>query len=197
MANRIKPLLVDLAEQDIDTVLNIVCRNGQLTIGAPSSPAISNAILYTFDEIISENCRPQGVFYTRYADDISFSTNGPNVLSKVRHLVENTLRDQLSPRLHINDDKTSFTSKKRRRSVTGLTLTSENKISIGREKKREIRTLCYQFLANELSPERVAYLRGYLSFVRSVEPSFIESLRSKYGSDTIERIFDAVLIGLK
>lgn len=197
LANIDKAALLDLNGVDIGIIANVVCRNGELTIGAPSSPAISNAILYKFDEHISEECAKREVFYSRYADDISFSTNEKNVLSSVKLIVEETLRDQFYPRLRINDEKTSFTSKKRRRSVTGLTLTSEDKISIGRDKKREIKTLCHIFQTGALSPERLAYLRGYLSFVHSVEPTFIDSLRRKYGTETMDRIFDALLVRLK
>jgi RNA-directed DNA polymerase len=122
---------------------------------------------------------------------------GQNVLVKIKSIVEKYLRDQMFPRLRVNDDKTIFTSKKRRRVVTGLTLTSEEKISIGRKKKREIKALCYRFTKRELLSKDVAYLRGYLSFVSSVEPIFIESLRKKYGTEVIEQILGAPLVQRK
>lgn len=197
LANLDKPPLLDLTGEDVGIITSVVCRYGELTIGAPSSPAISNAILYGFDDRISAECSRRGVTYSRYADDISFSTNEPNVLSEIKLVVAGTLRDQAYPRLRINDEKTSFTSKKRRRSITGLTLTSDGEISIGRDKKREIKTLCHTFQKGELSSERLSYLRGYLSFVRSVEPTFIASLRRKYGEETMDRIFDALLVRLK
>lgn len=196
-ANIERPAFVGLTRDDVEIIAKITCRDGELTIGAPSSPAISNAILYVFDEYISKECAKRNVFYSRYADDISFSTNEPNVLSEIKLIVKKALEDQKSPRLFINDDKTVFTSKKRSRVVTGLVLTSEEKISIGRVKKREIRTLCFKFASGNLPPESLSYLRGYLSFVSSVEPKFIDSLRKKFGAEVMQRILGAPLLARK
>lgn len=192
-----RPGFVDLNQDDIDFIVGITCRNGELTIGAPSSPAISNAILFDFDERMTKESTAHGVFYSRYADDISFSTNVPNVLFEIKLFVEKALEDQTSPRLRINEGKTIFTSKKRRRMVTGLVLTSEKRISIGRKKKREIRALCFQFKSGALNSERLSYLRGYLSFVSSVEPEFINSLWKKYGADTMQKIVGSPLVRRK
>jgi hypothetical protein len=192
-SNIARPPFVDLSADDVDHIVAIVCKDGALTIGAPSSPPISNAVLYAFDEYISKESAKRNVVYSRYADDISFSTNEPNVLTEIKSVVETTLEAQISPRLRINGSKTVFTSKKRLRRVTGLTLTSDDKISIGRAKKREIKTLCYQFTNGTLPAGRIAYLRGYLSFVHSVEPTFVENLRRKYGPDVLQRIMGAPL----
>jgi RNA-directed DNA polymerase len=194
MANVQHPSFVGLTADDVDRIVAIVCKDGALTIGAPSSSAISNAVLYEFDEYISNESARRGVVYSRYADDISFSTNEPNTLTEIKAVVEAALQAQASPRLCINGVKTVFTSKKRIRRVTGLILTSESKISIGRAKKREIKTLCYQFKNGTIPVGGVAYLRGYLSFVRSVEPEFLESLRRKYGSDVLQRIMGPPLV---
>jgi RNA-directed DNA polymerase len=197
VANVGRPSFVGLVDEDVDIILAIVCKDEALTIGAPSSPAISNAILYAFDEYISKECAKRSVVYSRYADDISFSTNEPDVLTEIKLVVERALKNQESPRLSINEDKTIFTSKKRIRMVTGLTLTSDEKVSIGRDKKREIKTLCYLFKKGELAAERIAYLRRYLSFVHSVEPRFMDSLRKKYGTEVVERILGAPLVQRK
>lgn len=197
LANIENPPFVFLKSEDIDVIVRISCRNDALTIGAPSSPSISNAVLYGFDEFVSKECVAREVKYTRYADDISFSTNRPNVLSEIHAIVDAYLGKQKSPRLKLNKDKTSFTSKKRRRMVTGLVLTSDQKISIGRDKKREIKTLCHKFSKNELAVDRVSYLRGYLSFVHAVEPAFIDRLREKFGGELVEEIMDMTPVSRK
>ena len=48
----------------------------RLCIGAPSSPLLSNSILYEFDLRVSEAAQKMGAKYTRYADDISISRDG-------------------------------------------------------------------------------------------------------------------------
>ena len=41
--------------------------------GAPTSPAITNIIMYDFDERVGEFCAERGIAYTRYCDDMTFS----------------------------------------------------------------------------------------------------------------------------
>jgi RNA-directed DNA polymerase len=177
-----------LETADVDAIARIVCRNGELTIGAPSSPSISNAALYHFDQRILDKCSELGVVYTRYADDLTFSTNEPQTLKSIHQFVRETVARTLSPRLTVNDEKTVFTSKKRHRSVTGLVLTPTNQISIGRDQKRTVKALCHKYKHSKLPLGQASYLRGYLAFVSSVEPRFIESLKAKYGAELIQTI---------
>jgi RNA-directed DNA polymerase len=109
------------------------------------------------------------------------------------------LRDDLKHRKHptltINNEKTSFTSRKRRKLVTGLVLTPEGNISLGREKIRQLRSLVFRSIHNELSVEQLTYLRGMIGYVRSVEPELIERLRlkfeRKFGVDAIAPLITA------
>ena len=59
-----------------------------LSIGAPSSPLISNFIMHPFDEEIYNICKAQNIIYTRYADDITFSTNQKEVLFEIPSIVK-------------------------------------------------------------------------------------------------------------
>lgn len=178
----------DFTNLDIDVILQIVCKYDSLTIGAPSSPILSNTILYDFDCFASKMCKDNGVTYTRYADDVFMSTDKPNQLIEILKAIRSDLRERTSPRLRINDKKTVFTSRKRRRIAAGLVLTSDGRLSIGRKKKRHIRGLIHQYSTNQLTDDEVSYLYGYLSFVRSVEPEFLDRVREKYGTETINQL---------
>ena len=186
-ANRRKLPLVTTT-QDLKDICRIVCRNGRLTIGAPSSPAISNAVLFDIDKYWFENCVQRGIDYSRYADDIYLSTNEPNVLATVYKEICVDLEKREWPQLQINRRKIVFTSRKHNRNVTGLILTSDRRISIGHGKKRWLRTQVFKFSQNKLPADQVSYLRGYLSYARSVEPSFLTRLRKKYGANVIQKI---------
>ena len=179
-----------IAKEDIGDILSIVCRNGELTIGAPSSPILSNAVLYDLDCFLVETCSEKGVFYTRYADDLYFSTNVTNTLAQVFDALRSDLERRESPRLEINNSKTVFTSRKRKRMVTGVVLTSDGRMSVGRKKKRAIRTLVHMYSRNQLSENKLSYLRGYLSFISSVEPEFLTRIRRKFGDDTIDNLLE-------
>lgn len=151
-----------------------------LSTGAPSSPLISNAIMYSFDNQINDLCLENGIAYTRYSDDLSFSCNHKDILFAYPAIVERILRDIKSPSISINSQKTVFSSKADKRRVTGLIINNNGNISLGREKKREIRTLVYLFQQGKLEIDRTYALSGYISYAKSVEPNFVQSLNEKY-----------------
>jgi RNA-directed DNA polymerase len=174
------PLMED---PDYPIVRSIVCRGDRLTIGAPSSPSLSNAIMFDFDVYWDAICSFETVVYSRYADDLYFSTNVPNVLSRILADIRLDLSRRQSPRLAINETKTVFTSRKRKRAVTGLVLTSDRAVSLGRDLKRTIKSLVFKHGITETSAEEASHIRGLISYARSVDPAFIESLRRKFGAD--------------
>lgn len=162
----------------------------ELSIGAPSSPLISNSVFFPIDEKIQEYCAAAGITYTRYADDLAFSTNQPHLLTDIPGVVAGILKTAEYPRLRLNDEKTVHSSRKHRRQVTGLILTPDGNISIGREKKRTIKALVHRYLLKQLSIEQTANLQGQLAYIHSVEPDFLGSLRAKYGAENIARLLD-------
>jgi len=160
----------------------------RLSIGAPSSPLISNTILYQFDLRLSNHIEKSKITYTRYADDLTFSTNIKNNLREIPTLVQEICKNLSYPQLTINESKTTFSSKANNRHITGLVLTNENEISLGRERKRKIRSLVFKFKKNELDEKSILNLRGQLSFSKHVEPIFYISLEKKYSLETIQEI---------
>jgi RNA-directed DNA polymerase len=190
-------LNVNLTKKDVKSIRSISCRKDQLAIGAPSSPIISNVLLYPFDIYWNNYSKSQKIVYSRYADDLYFSTNTPQILYSLPKKMEGHLRHMKHPNLTINDKKTVFTSRKHTKLVTGLTITPDKKVSIGRAKKRYIKSLVFKYCTGDLSVEENSYLRGFLSYTKSVDPDFIRSLNKKYGKDKIKGIFNEELISLK
>jgi hypothetical protein len=182
-----RPYLHFVEDTDIELLVAAVTRSGGLVIGAPSSPALSNQIMFQFDDLLHSWCTDSTVTYTRYADDLYFSTRTPDVLRLAQEKVVELLGSIEYPKLSLNDDKTVHTSRKKKRLVTGLSLSSDGKVSLGREKKRKIRSMIHKHkvVAGLESKER-AYLAGYLAYAHSVEPQFIASLERKYGSETMQ-----------
>ena len=161
-----------------------------LSIGAPSSPLISNFCLYLFDQKLVTLCQQQEIYYTRYADDLTFSSNQKDVLFSIPLVVQNTLKHCFGRRLTINHSKTAFSSKAHNRHVTGVTITNEGKLSLGRERKRYIKHLVHQFILDTLDYDDLRHLQGFLSFAMHIEPTFLASLKVKYSSAVIKRIFE-------
>lgn len=149
----------------------------ELCIGAPSSPAISNSLMFDFDQLIHETVASSGIRYTRYADDLTFSSMAKDKLSHVEDVVKNALRTMSYPSLKINSKKTVHCSKAARREVTGIVLTPENRLSVGRDRKRLARAMLHRANTTGLEREETEVLRGLLAFIDNVEPGFSDRLR--------------------
>lgn len=157
-----------------------------LSVGAPSSPFISNFVMYDFDSKIDDWCANNGIVYSRYADDITFSTNTKDLLSSVPKVVKKMLVTYV-PGLSINESKTIFTSMAHNRHVTGVTLTSEGKLSIGRDRKRMLYAKIHKYSLGLLSTEEINKVRGLVTFANYLEGDFLTRLRKKYGNSLIDK----------
>ena len=169
-----------LDDVDLHLVSSLVCRNGHLTIGAPSSPSISNAILYGIDKELSTIAKNSKAKFTRYADDLYFSASQANILRDVCKKAVNAIRANRTPRLTLNKDKTVHTSRKYRMVVTGIRITSSATLSVGHDLKRKLRVGAHHALLGRLDEQKRMWLNGMLAFVASVEPEFVTKLRRKY-----------------
>lgn len=177
---------LELSSQDLERLMRILFwkpkgdTEFQLSIGAPSSPQLSNAIMFHFDSRVATFCLEREIVYTRYADDMTFSMRNKILRGVTRQKVLDILAELPFPRLKINERKTVYGSKANRRMVTGLVLANEGAVSLGREKKRRIRAKIHHFLQGKLSAEERRSLRGLLAFARSIEPQFFQRLERKY-----------------
>jgi retron-type reverse transcriptase len=185
----------DWSEEEIDYLSRILFwrkkrgRDLRLSIGAPSSPLLSNILLYRFDIEVSELCLSRRVAYTRYADDLTFSTNEQGVLFQIEREIPKICTRLKSPRLILNKSKTVHASKKGARRVTGLVLSNDGTVSIGRDKKRLTRAGIHRFVSGRLDDEEAAELAGMVAYIKSVEPAFLYRLSKKYGAEVISRLF--------
>jgi RNA-directed DNA polymerase len=171
---------------DVEVFCKLVCRNSRLTIGAPTSPAISNAVCYDMDSAISALCSKWGVTYTRYADDLFFSTSQPDVLRPLQAEIEKLIPELKLPRaLAINTDKTRHASKRGARRVTGIVLGSDGHPYIGRALKRRIRGMIHKI--DELDPKTRGTLAGLVSYAVGFDPDFMNSLITKYGYYVVQK----------
>jgi hypothetical protein len=70
--------------------------------------------------------------------------------------------------------------------VTGLIVTPDRKISLGRERKRLISAMLHRSSHGMLDLLERSRLKGFLGFTVANEPEFLGKLRTKYGSDVID-----------
>lgn len=161
----------------------------ELCIGAPSSPVISNAIMFEIDSLLRTKCDELAVSYTRYADDMTFSSNEYEHIESILDYLKQIVLKSNSPQLVINNKKTKIISKGRSQRVTGVILSNEGKISVGRLKRRRGRTLLNLLKYNKISQDSLVELYSLISFIRNIEPEHYDKLKEKYGSELFKNLY--------
>ena len=120
---------------NVATILTqIACHKGILPQGSPASPVISNLIGHLLDIRLAELAKKHGCTYTRYADDLTFSTNKPTFPKEIGkpiledasiwvagYELERAIEDM---DFTINSKKTRMQKGQSRQEVTGLTVNS-------------------------------------------------------------------------
>ncbi len=170
------PRLVN--EDDVEAFTYICCwaenRSWplRLCIGAPSSPWLSNSILFDIDSAIQDEVSSLGVTYSRYADDLTFSCSEKGVLGCIPNIVDKIISSADYPRLSVNHEKTIHASRATNRTVTGIVLTPGGDLSVGRERKRQVRAMHHKLVLGVLNEEKKEELEGLINFIESIEPGF-------------------------
>jgi len=118
-------------------LLTMLCyHKDALPQGAPSSPAITNIILYEFDELMGQWCQERDIAYTRYCDDMTFS--GDFDPSEVIRFVRLELK-KLG--FLLNEQKTKVQRPGQQQAVTGIVV--NEKLSISADYRRKLRQDLY------------------------------------------------------
>lgn len=146
---------------------NICVYNNTLPQGAVTSAYLANIICRNLDFRIAGYCNRRDIVYTRYADDLTFSSDNRVVLKSIYKTIRKIL---LSEGFQLNEKKTLFLSPRCRKRVLGVTI-NDNLIKAPKELKRSIRAMIYNsFLTQDYTSN--AKIKGYISYVDSIEPGF-------------------------
>lgn len=174
----------------VDELLEIVRRacfylGDSLPIGYPTSPIISNIVMYEFDSQITSLLSEKDIYgkcvYTRYADDLTFSTDLKGACKKIKFLVSKQLGSMISQNLKLNHRKTRLVSSSGGSSfITGLRVCHDGHITIHRKYKDRIRLLISLYQKGVLPDDEMNSLRGHLSHIRNVDSFFYTKLQQKY-----------------
>ncbi len=138
---------------DAATVLaQITCYQNSLPQGSPCSPVISNLIGHVLDVHLGKLAFDTGCSYSRYADDITFSTNKQVFPPSIAKLIDGEKHKwEIGNRLHeiltragftINVEKTRMQYRTSRQDVTGLVVNS--KVNIRSEYRRTVRAMAHR-----------------------------------------------------
>jgi len=186
-------------DKDVATAIaHIACLDGKLPQGSPCSPVISNLIAGILDFHLSRLAKNYGCLYTRYADDITFSTNKKDFPSAI------ALRDDTDEHrwklgrqllglikksgFSVNEEKTRMQYKTSRQQVTGLVV--NKKINVASEYRHLVRAYVFSLVNHgkytiekaakgedgkikvESQEGTEAQLHGMLGFIHAVDSVF-------------------------
>lgn len=136
------------------TLANICCHpDGYLPQGAPTSPIISNMLANTLDKKLSSLARKNNCRYSRYVDDITFSTDKrefPPVIATYDSILnETSLSNVLSNIIEkegflVNEGKTRMNPFYERQTVTGMVV--NEKVNVNRSYIRYVRALLHSLI---------------------------------------------------
>ncbi|MBU3610653.1 RNA-directed DNA polymerase [Polynucleobacter wuianus] len=181
-----------LLNPNVATIIaQIACHENCLPQGSPCSPVISNLVGHILDMRLVQLARKFGCIYSRYADDITFSTNkkvfpvdlataaldGEQLWSVSKPLHDIIKRSGFD----VNSAKTRMQYKFSRQEVTGLIVNSRVNVRFGY--RRIARAMLHKLITrgefhkpnskkvssvtNTTAPS-LDYLNGVLSFINSV-----------------------------
>ena len=160
---------------DVEQIFSICTINGKLPIGAPTSPYIANLILREFDFNLYKFCRQFNVTYSRYMDDLFFSTNGPQYMLSLVEL--EVLKQFKELEFEVNKEKIKYISGNKLQKVLGLGVNNKKPV-LTKETKRNYRAYFYnliapvQFSKIKKYKEHEKELLGHLAYIKSVDEEY-------------------------
>lgn len=173
----------------VATVLAQICCFGEpstLPQGAPTSPVVANMICARMDSELRRLAERHRCQYSRYADDITFSTNqrafprqlayGSQGVTVLGSALSNAIARNW---FEVNQSKIRLQTRFERQEVTGLTTNSF--VNVSRRYVRQIKAMLHAWNRHGLVAARDEFATRYDSKHRAsgVSPSFESVLRGK------------------
>lgn len=164
--------------------------DAHLPQGAPTSPALSNLVMRNFDAAMSSHAAGFGFVYTRYSDDMIFSSSGTNDRARCAALAKESCallgRFSFEP----NYKKVKIFSPGARKMAYGLVVNS-SRPRLTREIRFSLENQVYKVIKHGLASistgtgtvdYSLSRLLGWLHYASQVEPEFANPLLDKVKS---------------
>lgn len=164
-------------------IAQIACYDNKLPQGSPCSPVITNLITHSLDIRLASLAKKYSCLYSRYADDLTFSTRKLEFPRQImaqeegQFIVGRELKRQIERAgFSINDKKTRIQYKDSRQDVTGLIV--NRKPNVKKEYWRTVKSQCRLLFqtgafikktANGDVEGNINELNGQLDFIDQVD----------------------------
>lgn len=183
----------------MEHIVGLLTIDDKLPIGYSTSPTLSNACLLRFDERLAAISSEQQWVYTRYADDIIVSAGNRQAIEDAGAVIEGCLEAELGVGFRLNASKSKLTTIGRKVKLLGLVILPTGVITIDRDVRNKIESWLHFYvkdrsrLAKIFEEERgegmeegLQRLSGLVSYAYAANPSYLEKLRTKFGTTVID-----------
>ncbi|MBC1481719.1 RNA-directed DNA polymerase [Listeria seeligeri] len=189
----------ELSREVATVIAQLSCFNGTLPQGAPSSPIITNFICKIMDMRILKLAKNHKLDYTRYADDLTFSTNDKNFIEQIDCFLHKLTNEVEKAGFKLNKNKTNLSFKDSRQLVTGLVV--NKKINVDRRYYKETRAMANRlYKTGEFQIDdrngTLNQLEGRFSFINQVQRynNLMDSSKHNFNKlNTFEKQYQAFL----
>lgn len=164
-------------------IAQIACYDNKLPQGSPCSPVITNLITHSLDIRLASLAKENSCTYSRYADDITFSTRKKEFPSSLMvegnggYVPGKRLQSEIKRAgFEINSSKTRIQYKDSRQDVTGLIV--NKKPAVKSEYWRTVRSQCHSLFQTGAFTENASgtpeegnifVLEGRLNFIDQID----------------------------
>jgi retron-type reverse transcriptase len=136
--------------------------------GAPTSPGVCNAILLRLDRRLAGFAKKNGLNFTRYADDLTFSGEMDRAAAnKFRIAISRIISDE---GFAVNTTKTRLMGRGARQSVTGVVVNQT--LGLSRQQRRRLRAVAHHLrtkaAAATITP---AEFEGKIAYLSMLNPA--------------------------
>lgn len=171
---------------EVNTYLRYTTLDLKLPTGAPTSAHIANACFRPLDKRIKTYCNNFDIDYSRYMDDMTFSSNEKFYLNMIEKYVRNILN---GTGFEINEKKTKYISDNKQQNILGLVV-NNGKARVPKKLKRKVRAMLHSYYlfmhrTSELDikhrawdKNKVAELNGYIGYIKKVDNDGYQKLKA-------------------
>lgn len=126
--------------------------------GAPTSPIITNVICHRLDYLLTAVAKRFGLKYSRYADDMTFSSMH-NVFQKDSEFLKELHRIILEQGFYIKESKTRLQKEGFRQEVTGLLV--NDKVNVQKRYIKQLREWLYKWETYGYNKANTFFIQNY------------------------------------
>ncbi len=154
-------------EKSSKLISQLCCYEGRLSEGSPVSPVLSNLIFKNTDNKIKSYVSKTQITYTRYADDLAFSSKEDIPIEKLRTIKDQIKKIIMNDHWRLNEEKERFARYPERLKVYGL-LVHGKKPRLTKGYRNKLRAFKH-LLKNNLISKDKEKIQGHLAYANAIE----------------------------